>query len=487
MYDTYSAKQKAALRSEANDIRREFVALKLKVGKNARAAMDSGLVPEDISDFNSRLVEHLNMSFWSVMISVAASDGSINPDEADYLNHIFDRNIDAFGYNETMVPSVREMNVEETFATTIGFAIQVGQKEIDDLSTYDPQAESILRVFDRVGQGLLSCDRHVNTIEIERLSEFTAIAHAKASEFRQRIDDAIDAQGEAAAHDTSNHLATGKSETIATPIEQCVAELHALVGLASVKKEVETLINLAKVFALRREKGMSVPPLSFHLVFTGNPGTGKTTVARIIAKVYSSLGLLETANLVEVDRSGLVGNFVGQTATKTKKVLDSAKGGILFIDEAYSLSRGSENDYGSEAIEVILKRMEDSRDELVVIVAGYSQNMRDFLQSNPGLRSRFPRVIDFPDYSAEEMATIFERMAVQNGYHLTEEAKPILLKLMKGRWANRGSDYANARDARNLFESAISVQANRIAHLTEIDNDVLSEIGVEDIRQAAMS
>lgn len=486
MYDSYSTKQKAALRSEANDVRRDFVALTLKVGKNTRAALQSGLVPEELTDFNSRLVDHLNMSFWSAMISVAASDGPINQHEADYLNHIFDRNIDAFGYNETMVPTVGEMDAGETFATTIGFAIQVGQKEIDDLSTYDPQTESILRVFDRIGQGFLSSDQRVSTVEVERLSEFTAIAHAKASEFRQRIDEAIDAQGEDATNDASDHPAMGQPETIATPIEQCVAELHALVGLASVKKEVETLINLAKVFALRREKGMPVPPLSFHLVFTGNPGTGKTTVARIIAKVYGSLGLLETTNLVEVDRSGLVGNFVGQTATKTKKVLDSAKDGI-FIDEAYSLSRGGENDYGSEAIEVILKRMEDRRDEFVVIVAGYSQNMRDFLQSNPGLRSRFPRIVDFPDYSADEMATIFERMAGQSGYHLTGEARPILLEIMEKRWADRGLDYANARDARNLFEGAISAQANRITYLTEIDNDVLSEIGAEDIQEAAIS
>jgi SpoVK/Ycf46/Vps4 family AAA+-type ATPase len=187
--------------------------------------------------------------------------------------------------------------------------------------------------------------------------------------------------------------------------------------MASVKREVETLINVAKVFTIRKQRGLPVPDVSFHMVFSGNPGTGKTSVARIIAQVYGCLGLLKGGQLIEVDRSGLVGNFVGQTATKTKKVIETATGGVLFIDEAYALTNNSDDkDFGHEAIETLLKAMEDHRDELVVIVAGYTNKMDAFLASNPGLLSRFPRVISFPDYSRDELFEIFARTANQNKY-----------------------------------------------------------------------
>ena len=184
------------------------------------------------------------------------------------------------------------------------------------------------------------------------------------------------------------------------------------------------------------------------MVFSGNPGTGKTTVARIVAKIYGCLGLLSTGHLVEVDRSGLVGNFVGHTATKTRKVIEQAKGGILFIDEAYALAKDSANDYGQEAIEVILKAMEDHRDELVVIVAGYTDRMEGFLASNPGLRSRFPRMVTFPDYPAEELEEIFRREARRTQYRIADEAGAALKGELERLWQQRGPNFANARDVR---------------------------------------
>jgi SpoVK/Ycf46/Vps4 family AAA+-type ATPase len=276
------------------------------------------------------------------------------------------------------------------------------------------------------------------------------------------------------------------ANTPSATLEQCLAELHALVGLASVKSEVETLTNLARVFTLRKEKGLPIPDVSFHMVFSGNPGTGKTTVARIVAKIYGSLGLLTKGHLVEVDRSGLVGSFVGQTANKTKKVIDRAKGGILFIDEAYALAKESTGteDFGHEAIEVILKGMEDYRDDLVTIAAGYTDRMAKFLGSNPGLSSRFPRVISFPDYSPAELGEIFRRQAKHSRYRIAKEAETVLKGEMERLWQQRGPDFANARDVRNLFERVVAKQANRVSRSTNITTDVLTTITEADVRLA---
>jgi SpoVK/Ycf46/Vps4 family AAA+-type ATPase len=220
------------------------------------------------------------------------------------------------------------------------------------------------------------------------------------------------------------------------------------------------------------------------MVFSGNPGTGKTTVARIVAKIYGSLGLLSKGHLIEVDRSGLVGNFVGHTATKTKKVIEQAKGGILFIDEAYALVKGTENDFGQESIEVILKSMEDYRDDLVVIVAGYTDRMEQFLSSNPGLRSRFPRVVDFPDYPADQLFEIFRRVADQSKYRVAAEAQLTLKTELQRMWQHRGPEFANARDVRNFFERVVSQQANRVSGSRKITTEMLVTITEVDVRGA---
>ena len=257
--------------------------------------------------------------------------------------------------------------------------------------------------------------------------------------------------------------------------------LDELIGLDEVKKSVHTLTNFIKVNKKRAEIGMKVPNVSYHCVFSGNPGTGKTTVARILAGIYKDLGVLKKGHLVETDRSGLVAEYVGQTAVKTNKIIDNALDGVLFIDEAYSLVQGGSEDYGSEAIATLLKRMEDDRDRLVVILAGYTNEMEEFINSNPGLRSRFNRYIHFEDYTAEELYKIFLLNAEKNEYTLADDVKEYLLKKLEDVVANKPKDFGNARYIRNLFEKTVEAQANRLASEPKITKELLVEIKKEDI------
>ena len=279
-----------------------------------------------------------------------------------------------------------------------------------------------------------------------------------------------------------------EKDTSEAPVPEDMAslqkELSEYIGLNAVKQEVESLINLVTVQKLRKQNDLPTEDLSLHMVFSGNPGTGKTMIARLMSRIYLSLGILSKGHLVEVDRSGLVAGYVGQTAIKTSEVIQKAMGGVLFIDEAYALTSRGSSDYGQEAVDTLLKAMEDHREDLIVIVAGYTELMEEFVHSNPGLESRFNRFLHFPDYTVQEMMDIFDMRCQKSGYFLEEEAKGLLRELLTlSKIDVKG--FGNARGVRNLFEKTVSMQANRLAQLETVTREELMRLSLADLRAAS--
>ena len=267
-----------------------------------------------------------------------------------------------------------------------------------------------------------------------------------------------------------------------TNLEQLMSELNGLTGMEDVKKEVNNLVNLLKICRIRQQKGLKTPPTTNHLVFLGNPGTGKTTVARILAKIYHNLGVLSKGQLVEVDRSGLIAGYMGQTGIKVMEVVESAKGGVLFIDEAYALSSNkSEGDFGQEAIDILNKAMEDFKDDLIVIAAGYHKEMQTFLDANPGLRSRFNRTIEFKNYNADDLIEIMTNRAKKLDYVIEDEALEYIRNYFEEVLEYPPKNFGNARSVRNYLDNAINRQANRIVKETQLDEEALVRITIEDV------
>ena len=318
-----------------------------------------------------------------------------------------------------------------------------------------------------------------NSIETILIDYFTLIANLdnQISDFEkekyEELKRLLQLDYSAVKEDSSNTFSSDDS------LEATLKELEELVGLSDIKNEVKSLINFAKVNEIRKAKGLPTVSLSLHSVFFGPPGTGKTTIARLISKSFKSLGILKKGHLVETDRSQLVAGYVGQTAIKTKEVLDKALDGVLFIDEAYSLS--SDDDFGKEAIDTILKYMEDNRDRLIVIVAGYENEMGTFINSNPGLKSRFNKYFSFPNYSGSELLDILLRITAKNKFNMSDEAKSKLIYIINDAIFAEGKQFGNARYVRNLYEQIVQNQFTRVSQLENLEEEHLSEITVSDL------
>lgn len=338
-----------------------------------------------------------------------------------------------------------------------------------------------------IGYGDKKCDRNGTIIEFNNQDDFETtlfyFAHVKnVYNEKTMLEDVED-------EDETDAIVFGSSTPLRSDTDyysmmddfSTMDELNDLVGLSKIKEEVNNLISFTKMQIEREKQGLHAVPVSLHLVFSGNPGTGKTTVARILAKLYKEIGVLSSGHLVEVDRSGLVAGYVGQTAIKTQEKIEEALGGVLFIDEAYTLAKGGDNDYGQEAIDTLLKAMEDNRKDLVVIVAGYTDEMKVFIDSNPGLRSRFNKYIEFEDYSIEELCQIFIGMCSKYDYVVDEEALEVVREKITGMVENKNKNFANARDVRNYFENIITKQSTRVASLGTSDANEMSLIKVEDV------
>ncbi|GAB4386433.1 MAG: hypothetical protein Kow00121_53020 [Elainellaceae cyanobacterium] len=372
-------------------------------------------------------------------------------------------------------------------------------------SNYLDQAVNAIYKFAQV---IVKADGDVSMQEMEALSRIWQMLHAYRSldSYQAGLNAASSTiQAPSAAPTSSSSSApapaaaapdvppspeaTPKSEAeLEQILEQAMSELNDLVGLDNIKEEVKTLANFLKVQKIRMERGLAQTTVSLHAVFCGPPGTGKTTIARLMSRIYQGLGFLKKGHLVETDRSGMVAGYIGQTAKRVDELVNSALDGVLFIDEAYALvPKDTSRDFGQEAIDILLKRMEDYRDRLVIIVAGYTDEMTTFIESNPGLKSRFNRYFYFNDYEPQELLAIFEKMAGKSHFKLTAEAQAKLLRLFEELYVRRDRTFGNARVARNLFEKSIERQANRLAVLSAFTDEILTTLLPEDIPMEAVN
>lgn len=336
---------------------------------------------------------------------------------------------------------------------------EVSDEQLKKKSVFDYTDEELLEL-QRMGKLKIKAPKIKQLQEESRKATLKKLEEQKVEDIRKEID-------------KINH---------AKRLQELLEELNNLIGLAEVKKEIQSLINLIKVKKMRESYNMPSMDITYHMVFTGNPGTGKTTVARLVAQIYQELGILSKGHLVEVDRAGLVAGYVGQTAMKVKEVVERSLGGVLFIDEAYSLSNKNDaNDFGGEAIDTLVKMMEDHRDDLVVIVAGYKDEMSEFLKANTGLISRFNKFVDFKDYTNEELMEILEQFAEKSGVELAQDATKEIRSVLESMSDARKQIFGNGRGMRNTFENIMIRQADRIVALELPTVEQLKSIQKEDV------
>lgn len=398
---------------------------------------------------------------------IIASNSMISDGEPEFLSELLDREISA----DELANYIAAENIHsKDFATAIP---SVFRRHINDANL----SYRYLKAFIDIGKEAILSDQKAEAEEAEAYTNYIYMLMDFFKSENPEIADEINLNTP-----EELGLSVSAAATDEATLEELLEELDGLIGLTSVKKNVHSLLHLQSIQMEREKRGLPKIPMSNHLVFMGNPGTGKTTVARLIARIYNKIGLLSTGNFVEVDRSGMVAGYVGQTAIEVKNVMDTAKGGVLFIDEAYSLANGLQGDYGMEAIETLLKRMEDDREDMIVIVAGYPKLMEKFISSNPGLRSRFSKKIFFPDYNPDELLEILQYMVKKNSFTISEEALDFAYDTFEKKYDNRGEDFANAREVRNFFESAVVSQADRLYGKEDLSDEELCRLEVDDFR-----
>ena len=419
------------------------------------------------------ILEELYVSFWLVGEAMSAADKKVQLSEATILSRL-----------RTLFPTTqKQFSPEQVHRVSLNRSNESWQR-LCNAAESKPTILIYLEYYDEI-----NLTNHTETLR-ELLISFAIMMAAadgplttKETEYLSTLRHLFrKEQSEPLTNETSlsGHEQPSEKVDHAETVETLINELMALTGLEPVKSEIASLVNLLKLNRMRADRGLPILPSTNHLVFLGNPGTGKTTVARLVAKIYKGLGLLKKGHLVETDRSGLVAGYVGQTAMKVSAIVEKALGGVLFIDEAYSLIK-KENDYGTEAIDILLKLMEDHRSDLVVIVAGYPRKMELFLQSNPGLGSRFNRRLKFPDYTPAELLEVFRRMTENLGLQLTEQATNKLINIFAIAYQTRDESFGNGRFVRNVFEDCLARQANRIVNVSRLTENDLRMIDIADL------